>query len=247
MKPARSRASLLAQGDKFAIVAINTRVSKAVGTIELGPNIWASTTPIASFDKHWQDWLGSIRTEEFTRSNLFLIAKIASKTPEIIDQENRDLRQRVLRLYMGLLLAGKMVAYSRPIVLTGAVPKGEISLREFSDLMPPVAFLGLDQDEIDTAYLRRAVDFLKPLQATGRSPDQFRRFKRVLQQYIDARTKPDVLDRLHQYCRCIEGFIIPQAGNTKRTFKSRTELFIGQNHHELIGNIYDLRSAVDRL
>ena len=37
----------------------------------------------------------------------------------------------------------------------------------------------------------------------------------------------DTLDRLHQYCRCIDGLILPDAGETKRQFKSRTELFIG--------------------
>jgi hypothetical protein len=64
---------------------------------------------------------------------------------------------------------------------------------------------------------------------------------------MEARTNADILGRLHQYSRCIDGLILPNAGETKRQFKSRTELFIGPCHHELMGEIYDVRSAVEHL
>jgi hypothetical protein len=37
--------------------------------------------------------------------------------------------------------------------------------------------------------------------------------------------------------------ILPAAGKTKRQFKSRAELFIGPGHHDLMGELYDVRSA----
>ena len=40
---------------------------------------------------------------------------------------------------------------------------------------------------------------------------------------------------------------LPSVGETKRQFKSRTELFIGPHHHDLMGEIYDVRSAVEHL
>jgi hypothetical protein len=58
---------------------------------------------------------------------------------------------------------------------------------------------------------------------------------------------PEILDRLHQYCRCIDGLILPDAGRTTRQFKGKTELFIGTGHHDLMGDIYDVRSAVEHL
>ena len=64
---------------------------------------------------------------------------------------------------------------------------------------------------------------------------------------MEARTTADILDRLHQYCRCIDGLILPNAGETKRQFKSRTELFIGPHHHDMMGEMYDVRSAVEHL
>lgn len=71
------------------------------------------------------------------------------------------------------------------------------------------------------------------------------RFFRTLSLHTEARTIADILDRLHQYCRCIEGLILPKPGKTERQFKSRTELFIGSLHHDMIGEICDVRSAVE--
>jgi hypothetical protein len=58
---------------------------------------------------------------------------------------------------------------------------------------------------------------------------------------------PAVARRIRQYCRCIDGLILPDAGKTKQQFKSRTEVFIGSGHHGLMGELYDVRSAVEHL
>jgi hypothetical protein len=43
------------------------------------------------------------------------------------------------------------------------------------------------------------------------------------------------------------GFIVPDPGATARQFKSRTELFVGASYHADIGEIYEIRSAVEHL
>jgi len=70
---------------------------------------------------------------------------------------------------------------------------------------------------------------------------------RVLHLYQETRTTADILERVHQYSRCIDGLILPKIGQTRRQFKSKTELFIGPYHHDLMGEIYDVRSAVEHL
>ena len=64
---------------------------------------------------------------------------------------------------------------------------------------------------------------------------------------MEARTRPDILDRIHQYCRCIDGLILPDQGKTRQQFKSRTQLFIGAQYHSLMSELYDIRSAVEHL
>jgi hypothetical protein len=55
------------------------------------------------------------------------------------------------------------------------------------------------------------------------------------------------MDRLHQYCRCIDGLIVSKQGEAKKQFKSRTELFIGPRHHTLMSDTYAVRSDVEHL
>jgi hypothetical protein len=57
----------------------------------------------------------------------------------------------------------------------------------------------------------------------------------------------DNMDRLHQYCRCIDGLIVSKQGEARKQFKSRTELFIGPLHHDMMGETYDVRSDVEHL
>jgi hypothetical protein len=73
------------------------------------------------------------------------------------------------------------------------------------------------------------------------------RLFRTLYVYTEARTMAQMVDRIHQYCRCIDGLILPDPGRTKQQFKSRTEIFIGPGHHNLMGELYDVRSAVEHL
>ena len=41
--------------------------------------------------------------------------------------------------------------------------------------------------------------------------------------------------------------ILPDIGKTNQQFRSRTELFMGPHHHQLMGEIYDVRSNVEHL
>ena len=72
------------------------------------------------------------------------------------------------------------------------------------------------------------------------------RLFRTLHIYCQARATQDILERLHQYARCIDGLILPDAG--KRRSNSRA----GANsswprHHDVMGEIYDIRSADEHL
>jgi hypothetical protein len=57
------------------------------------------------------------------------------------------------------------------------------------------------------------------------------RLFRVFHLYLKARAIRDNMDRLHQYCRCIDGLIVSKQGEAKAQFKSRTELFMGPPSH----------------
>jgi hypothetical protein len=76
---------------------------------------------------------------------------------------------------------------------------------------------------------------------------KYARFIRVIRTFCEGVVGYSVERQLHQFVRCIEGLILPEMGGTKKKFRSRTELFIGPRHHELMGLLYDIRSAVEHM
>jgi len=202
-----------------------------------------------SIPHNWREWLGTIRAREVEDCNLFLLSKQTSSTPDILDDENNKLTQRAWNFYVGLLLASTFAPAHRPVILTGVRRAAEIDIRQQQDLDSPIPCLFRPYPPVVSDDLRRAAhvgDQLDAL-ATAPLPDGHWRLFRTLHVYTESRTTAEIVDRLHQYSRCIDGLILPDAGKTKQQFRSRTELFIGPRHHDLMGDIYDVRSAVEHL
>ncbi len=215
----------------------------------MAPNLWVLTAATFDVPSEWREWLGSIRADQVAGSNLFLVSKLASATPDILDGENQLLLERVKHFYVGLLLSVMFSPSHKPVMLTGARRDGVIGVRQSVDLelptpqvfqpYPPV----VADDIVSAAELGQKLDAMLP-QAV---PSGLRRFVRTLRIYVQTRATTDPLERIHQYCRCIEGLIQPAIGKTKQQFKSRTELFIGPGHHDLMGALYDIRSHVEHI
>jgi hypothetical protein len=225
---------------------------KTEGNIPTGliaPNLWVWADATFNMPDHWKNWLGSIRSEQVASCNLFLISKALSARPDILDDENNELKQRAWVFYVGLLLASTFAPAHQPIMLTGVRRDGEIEVREQRDFDSPVTrifrpYPPIFADDVQlAAQLGMNLDSLPKAQVPG----GYWRLFRTLNVYIEARTNGDILDRLHQYCRCVDGLILPDAGKTKQQFRSRTELFIGPRHHDMMGDVYDIRSAVEHL
>jgi hypothetical protein len=151
--------------------------------------------------------------------------------------------------YVGLLLSSTFTPSHPPIVLTGARRDGEIDVQQESTLdipslnvfrhYPPVLPHELEQ----AALLARCHETLNTTPLGGGAGRIFR----ALSVYVAARTSMQLLDRLHQYCRCIDGLILSEPGKGSKRFKSRTELFIGPHHHDMMGRLYAIRSDVEHL
>jgi hypothetical protein len=54
-------------------------------------------------------------------------------------------------------------------------------------------------------------------------------------------------ERLHQFCRCIDGIISSRRGKGEADFVSRTQLFINNGNVGVMKEIYRMRSAVEHL
>ena len=232
-------------GNKFALVAIRCRTLDLPPRLKLAPDVFAITSPPVEFGDHWKEWLGTIRYENFQNSHLFFLATAASTNPEILDDENHALHGRLWRLLVGLLLAGR-TAFEKPDFLLGAHNNHGLSIRQIGEHQPATVILGIGSHPIEAETLRRAWKIAQQIDDWNGSGSAWR-INSVLTNFVETRARPGIPDQIHQFCRCIEGFILPDAGGTKRQFKSRTEMFIGPGKHDLIGQIYDVRSEVEHL
>ena len=239
----------IADGEKYALVGLEVKLKGAPPPEQIAPNLWVLTGTTFDVPSQWRECLGSIRANEVAGSNLFLVSKLASATPHTLDGENQSLQRRVGHFYVGLLLSVMFSPSHKPVMLTGARRDGVIDVRQQSDLecpaprvfrpYPPV----VADDILLAAQLGQKLDAMLPATA----PRELLRFCRTLHIYVETRAIGELLDRIHQYCRCIDGLILPAIGKTKQQFKSRTELFIGPGHHDLMGALYDIRSDVEHL
>lgn len=238
---------LLGDGEKYALVALQTRVKLPSLLHAPGPPaLWASSVTPVQLDDDWERWLGSIRADHLRHANLFLIAKASSQTLDILDEENTELERQVYWFHTGLLLSARLTTFEDPMILTGARNHGHTSVRQLGHASRAAPILGLPPQPITPDCLTKAATIAASLWAWSEAGGSWR-FNRVLQIYAGARANPDPLERIHQFSRSIEGLILPDAGKTKRQFISRTETFIGPRQHALMGEIYDVRSAVEHL
>ena len=240
----------IVDGEKYALLGLSVKVTDPdIAKLDLSPNFQIIGGNDFKVPDEWREWLGSIRVEEVEACDLFIAAKIKSKTPDILDGENIQLNRRVWGFYCGLLLSSTFSTAHKPVVLSGSCRDGEVGLRQIQDLDVPIANDFRPYPDVTPANLREAAaiaERLERLAATRRGSNRWR-FNRVLQLYIQTRTEQDNLERIHQYARCIDGVILCDPGKSAKQFKSRSELFIGPGHHDLMGEIYEVRSAVEHL
>jgi len=197
--------------------------------------------------EHWKEWIGSVAAESIELANLTLLSKVPSRNPNVVDEDSKAVEANATDFYTGLLLTSPFGCSDDPVLLSGSREGETLGVRSHSRFPRPMQHPFRYAVRVDLKVVQNASRFALALSRLRSDTSSTWRFLRVLQLYIDARSETDQLERLHQFCRCIEGFILPDPGDTKRQFKSRTELFIGPRHHDLMGRIYDARSAAEHL
>jgi hypothetical protein len=245
----RNLTSWIDDGDKYAVIALAVSLDGAVPFQQMTPHHWVFADERFNMPPHWSEWLGTIRTREVEGSNLFLLSKAPATAPDILDGENVELKRMAGHFYSGLLLASPFAPAHSPVMLSGSRRNGEIGVRSQDNYEPGIPSVVRHYPPVTFTDLHLAARLAEQIAAIETAPlsgGHWRLF-RVFHLYLEARTIRDNMDRLHQYCRCIDGLIVPDIGKTRNQFKSRTELFIGPRHHTLMGNTYDVRSSVEHL
>lgn len=164
----------------------------------------------------------------------------------MINEENEELSARIDALYFSLLISVPIMTRARPMLLTGANQNGEPNVQQQSDYDMIYCVLGSRWHNITLSNIENSAVIVDAM-ARIRKQGEFNRVWRVLHAFYAATRSNKLGLRLHQFVRCIEGFILPRKSSTEKQFVSRTELFIGPRHHPLMHILYQIRSAVEHL
>ncbi len=235
-------------GDKYSTLALSVKTDDSVVTQQLG-DLCLIAGAAFQLDDFWRAQLGDIATGDLESCNIFLVARQASLNPAHLDRESQALRTIIHNAYVGLLLTGPWAAARRPLLLSGARASDEIALRCHDKLDGPVAGLVKPYPALAIRHFAEAVRLghcITDIPAAALKGGHWRLW-RTLEIFRKAVTLSDIVERVHQYCRCIDGLILPTVGKTAAQFKSKTELFIGPKHHDLMEEMYQIRSADEHL
>jgi len=233
---------------KFSFVALSANVEDALPQhMPLRPGLWVTRRLPIALDEEWRKWIGSIRAERIAEDcNLFLCAVMDSAEPDVLDHENKQLDSASMRLFDGLMLAGNVMTTATPILIGGAYQKDGLTVRSISDLRRPLIPAGVDYDDVTADVVALAYRHMMG-RINFEKTTTYDRIARVLFIFDNAVVAPSVHERLHQFCRCIEGLILPSVGKTEKQFVSRTELFVGPSHHDTMRALYQMRSRVEHM
>jgi len=89
----RDSASWIDDGEKYAVIALSVKFDDTLSLQPMTPHHWAFADTRFDMPAHWREWLGTIRTKEVEGSNLFLLSKMPSQAPEIVDAETAELKR----------------------------------------------------------------------------------------------------------------------------------------------------------
>ena len=214
--------------------------------IQLAEDLWALTEWPLELDDHWKGWLGSLEVERLEDPSLILITKGPSKNPDVLNAESQEREALASYLREGLLLAGWFAEWDRDSLISGCNGKHGIRVQQYqrferTQFVSAAPFHRIDEERI------LAASSLVPSMMETRERGRYIRMKAAWRAFDTAMAARYIEDRLHQFVRCVEGFIYPEAGRTRRQFKSRTELFVGTDRHDQMHELFEIRCAVEHL
>ena len=241
----------LAEGDKFAILAI-----KNIGTEALGSQVLPDSTsvapglPVDIIDEFWQQSLGTIAIQDLRRCNLLLLRRAPSENPRLLDAEHEALAMRTLEVFWLLQLSG-VPYYEGAVILKGSVVDGRIEVRAHDNLSGHqfVASNGAPNARITGDGLRRAAESAEVWRGMLANPGDHARIKRGLNVLLEGLQEHFGQERLHAFVRALEALILPRIGETRRQFAARCQTFAvaAVASQACLEDCFDMRSVVEHM
>jgi hypothetical protein len=209
--------------------------------VDVGGGLYALPEQKIVLPKHWREWLGSIRCDEVEEAPLLLLAKIASRRPGVLDDENDQLSRTIQNWMWGLYATVPLSFERQPFIVTGTNVDGEIDVRTTTSGDRLASMPGGPRERITPDDLRRAA-LLGRNAAELKDEEATRRINRAAHSFLRGLTERYAGERVHQFVRAIDA--LTRADNAGQ-FGLRCSLFVGEGPGEICRQWYVMRSNVE--
>ena len=238
----------ISDDSKFAVLAFsNLRQAHDMNTFIGDRKDYVFSTNMIDFSRgEWEKWIGERKYNGILSSNYCVVRQLVSKNPGILDSETKMLENDFVLLYQTLLISIPYASHRESFLFIGHNTEGSVDFRQMR-IYPDVPHLiGSPEIVIGSEIIDQAMEIHNRVREYFQDTSHKRLFA-MIGAFIKGVQSKNVAERLHQFIRCVEGFLLPDPGRTKRQFKSRTELFLGPHKHKLVNELYEIRSNIEHL
>ncbi len=170
----------------------------------------------------WKGWLG-LQWDEIKESNLIIEIKIPTSTPEVFDDENKEIERVCRKIWVSCMLTGSFHLVNA-YFLTGSEIDKEVKIRSYFQFDK---WFHTNQYAVDMCneHLVQWSSLYKKLKFIYSKEDEFLRLKRGLYSFLKGCSEGDITFRLPYHVGVLEALINPSIGKTTNQFISRGEIF----------------------
>jgi len=236
--------------EKFSILALPlVNVDDTISSNAITDNYWVSNELPLIIDNQWVDWVGSLQVKHLHESSLFILTKQHSDKPGVLNEEDKFLHNSIDKFYQGLVISADFFGFPEKhnyYYIGGYKINDEINVRTYEQWEPVYPIKGSPHPIINYKLLCSAATLADNISQLYEINSMLR-IKRSIMSFFLGVYNPHTFEKIHQFVRSIEGFIIPEKGKTERQFVDRTKLFVGSGHEEEMRLIYKIRSQIEHL
>ena len=238
----------LPAGTKFSAIGLEPlRLASGMpATLHIRDDLVVSSSFPTDALAHWASWLGRLQTKRVKAADLWLIARRPTDHPEAHDRDSSVVAERSNELYNAFLIAVPNVSHNEAVRLSGRRSASDLRVSG-AQVYPAIRHVPFAPERpIDRADLELTATIADAFPAI-KHRGEFRRKWRVVRAFHTGLQSQELGERIHQFVRCVEGFIFPRRGSTREDFADRTKVLLGAGWEDDIRQIFDIRSAVEHL
>jgi hypothetical protein len=239
-----------ATGQKFAMMAIGmVHTDLPDYDFQLSDGTWVLNHVPVEIQKHWIEWIGSIRTDQVRHANLVLLRLLDSANPETAGDEEQFRLTNHLNKLFSLLQLGGILEYWEADILAGSVLDDLAMIRHASRLPKFHNTKGYTRKPVTLARLEAAASIHCVIEQIEKAAPQFARFLRGLNILKSGLLEDIGQERLHQFVRALEALVLPATGATKRQFTHRCQTFAKASPQAkaILEEAFDMRSDAEHV